>query len=184
MRLVEAAHQRLSKHLREGDCAIDATIGNGGDTCLLARIVGTTGMVYGFDVQTAAILATREALQTMGLGAQVRLFERCHSEMTNLVETSVRAAVFNLGYLPKGDHSVTTKTESTLGGLNAACSLLAPGGVLSVIVYPGHPTGKVEAKAVINWVQALDRRVWTYEHHRPEARLKVPPEWLWVERRK
>ena len=37
--------------LREGDVAVDATMGNGGDTAFLCKLVGKTGHVYAFDVQ-------------------------------------------------------------------------------------------------------------------------------------
>lgn len=40
----------VRRTLREGDIAVDATMGNGGDTQFLAELVGKTGRVYGFDV--------------------------------------------------------------------------------------------------------------------------------------
>ena len=41
--------------LREGDVAVDATMGNGGDTAFLCKLVGETGHVYAFDVQQEAL---------------------------------------------------------------------------------------------------------------------------------
>ena len=59
--------------------------------------------------------------------------------------------MFNLGYLPGADQSCITKTASTLIALDAAVNYLAPGGVLTVVVYPGHPGGREEATAVREW---------------------------------
>ena len=56
--------------------------------------------------------------------------------------------MFNLGYLPGNDHAVTTEAADTLEALEVAFGLIRPGGVLSVVCYPGHPAGASEAEAV------------------------------------
>ena len=48
--------------LREGDVAVDATMGNGGDTAFLCKLVGETGHVYAFDVQQEALDRTAARL--------------------------------------------------------------------------------------------------------------------------
>jgi tRNA G37 N-methylase Trm5 len=60
----------------------------------------------------------------------------------------VDAVMFNLGYLPGGDHSTITRPESTCAALRASLSLLAPGGRVSVVVYTGHPGAAHEREAV------------------------------------
>ena len=42
---------------KEGDYAVDATLGNGHDTCFLAEIVGDNGKVFGFDIQKRRLKA-------------------------------------------------------------------------------------------------------------------------------
>ena len=51
MRLVDRAHELLGGALMEGDLAIDATAGNGHDVAFLAEQVGSSGMLYAFDLQ-------------------------------------------------------------------------------------------------------------------------------------
>lgn len=72
----------------------------------------------------------------------------------------VAAVMFNLGYLPgeDADPAVITKTESTLAALNAAITLLRPGGIITAVVYPGHAGGAQEAAAVENWAAALPQQ--------------------------
>ena len=41
----------------KGDYAVDATLGNGHDTCFLAEIVGDSGKVFGFDIQKKRLKA-------------------------------------------------------------------------------------------------------------------------------
>ena len=45
----------LESLLQPGDHAVDATMGNGHDTCLLARLVGPKGHVDAFDLQPQAV---------------------------------------------------------------------------------------------------------------------------------
>lgn len=53
-----------------------------------------------------------------------------------------RLVAFNLGYLPGGDKEITTQTETTLLALEAAGRIIEPGGLISAVVYVGHPKGR------------------------------------------
>jgi hypothetical protein len=68
---------------------------------------------------------------------------------------NVAAVMFNLGYLPGADETVITLPQSTLTALSAATEMLRSDGLLSIIVYPGHPGGETEAAAVEAWASAL-----------------------------
>ena len=63
----------ILSHLREGDCAVDFTMGNGYDTLFLSRTVGEKGRVYAFDVQPQALEITQKRL--VEEGAQRRELE-------------------------------------------------------------------------------------------------------------
>lgn len=144
--------------LRPGDRAVDATMGNGHDTALLCRLVGRAGHVFAFDVQESAVAATRERLRREGLLDRARLFHAGHEHLREHVGEPVRAIVFNLGWLPGGDHAVTTRTETTLSAVRQALDLLEPGGVLVICVYPGHPEGKRERAALEQMLARLPAR--------------------------
>jgi hypothetical protein len=51
---------------------------------------------------------------------------------------------------------VITRTGETLAALGAALVVLKPGGVLTVVCYPGHPGGDEESAAVESWSRRLD----------------------------
>ena len=70
------------------------------------------------------------------------------------------AAVFNLGWLPGSPHACTTQVDTTLQAAEAALSLLKPGGVLTICVYPGHEEGTRERGALLQWAGALDDGVY------------------------
>lgn len=150
------AHDVLQRALRPGDCAVDATAGNGHDTMLLAQCVGKHGKVYAFDVQTSALAATQARLQQAGLQDRVTLIADSHARLRQHVPPGLRAAVFNLGYLPGSDKTVVTQAASTLSALEQALDLLQPGGVLVIVVYSGHPGADAECATVEQWAQGLD----------------------------
>lgn len=156
--LIQRAHAVLREVLRPGDRAVDATAGNGGDTLFLAEAVGPTGHVVAFDTQPAAIARTRERLAAAGID-HVELRQECHSLLAawNPAETgTIRAVMFNLGYLPGGDHTLVTRPETTRVALDAAARLIAPGGRITLVVYRGHPGGQAESEMVEERLQTLD----------------------------
>ncbi|MEO5913728.1 MAG: class I SAM-dependent methyltransferase [Luteolibacter sp.] len=155
------AQELLRPVIRPGDVVIDATAGNGHDTVFLAECVGESGRVLAFDVQEAALVSARERVASAGFKNRVKFLHESHVRMGEHVEAgSVAAVMFNLGYLPGEDHNLTTEGQETLAALEEAGKLLKPGGVLSVICYPGHPAGALEAAAVETWMAALANSGW------------------------
>lgn len=71
------------------------------------------------------------------------------------VSGQLAAVMFNLGYLPGGDKGLVTRPESTLPSLGEALEALAPGGILSVHAYGGHPGGLEEMEAVDDWFSTM-----------------------------
>ncbi len=149
------AAEALEKAVAPGDTVIDATMGNGHDTLLLCRLAGAQGRVYAFDVQRQAVENTRKRLLDAGMLDRARLFCLGHEHISEQVKEPVSAAVFNLGWLPGGDHAVTTRWETTKTAVESALSLLRPLGVLVICAYPGHPEGEKERTALISLLAAL-----------------------------
>lgn len=181
--LVSWAHNFARERLSvPGGLAIDATAGNGHDTLFLAQTLGENGQVAAFDVQAEAIAATRERLEKHGLEGRAHLHLCGHEKMAEVLPASwrgqVRAVFFNLGYLPKSDHGVTTCAATTLMALDAAWTLLAPGGFISLTIYTRHPGGFEESAQVNAWIESMRSRakVTTCGEHNP-----IAPWWAGVE---
>ena len=49
--ITEYCHRMIREHIKEGDCCVDATAGNGNDTEFLCRLTGADGKVYAFKKQ-------------------------------------------------------------------------------------------------------------------------------------
>jgi len=157
-KLVELSHCYIGQVLREGHAAVDATGGKGYDTLFMAGLVGQSGRVYVFDIQEEALRGIAGRLEKEGMRSRAVLIHAGHEEMEEFVVEPVRAVMFNLGYLPGGNHNVVTRPETTLAGLRAALKLLASGGRLSVVAYRGHRGGLEEALAVEEILKSLDKR--------------------------
>ncbi|PFG14311.1 class I SAM-dependent methyltransferase [Bacillus sp. es.036] len=160
-RILPFTRTLLDSVLAEGGVAIDGTCGNGHDTLFLAESVGKSGKVYGFDIQSEAIKSTEKRLQEADQYTQVALFQETHASINNNIEKEhigkVSAAIFNLGYLPGGDKSIVTNAEETIQSVTDILRLLHSGGLLILVVYPGHPEGKIESEKVTNFATDLNQ---------------------------
>jgi len=156
------SHKLVRQVVQPGDIVIDATVGNGHDTCFLAECVGPAGKVYGFDIQSLALTRTTERLVQRNLYERVHLFHAGHEEMRHFIPEehhgAIRAVMFNLGYLPGSDKSVTTQADTTIAALEAALHMLTLGGLVSIVIYSGHPAGKMEQTALYQWASQLDQQ--------------------------
>jgi len=152
MRLTDLAHQKILE-IRSPvfNIAVDATLGNGHDACFLTQ---HAAMLYGFDIQARALKLTQQRLEGLEAACRHHLIHDSHANIDHHIQDPIDVCMFNLGYLPSGDHAITTHSDSTVIALEKAYSLLASRGVLSVLSYPGHPEGKTETLAVQAWVQA------------------------------
>lgn len=182
--ILEEAHFLLSKVVRPGDTVVDATIGNGHDTLFLAKAVGKSGTVFGFDIQDEAIRKTGERLSRAGEETQVKLIKDSHHHLDRYIPDSsaVKAAIFNLGYLPSGDKAITTRSLTTLKAIQALEKRIAPGGIIAVVFYPGHPEGKKEAQTIIPYLSSLDQKVWSVLLYRLINQIHEPPFLIAVEK--
>ncbi|XP_052205714.1 uncharacterized protein LOC127810335 [Diospyros lotus] len=164
----EVAHLVWRQVIQKGDTLVDATCGNGYDTLAMAKMIvdsSYNGHVCSMDVQKVALENTSALLNeclTPEEKRLVELFDICHSKMEEVVPKGVpvRLVAFNLGYLPGSDKAIITRPETTLQALEAAKRLLAPGGLISIVVYIGHPGGREEFEAIEGFAAALPAESW------------------------
>jgi len=185
--LLNTAHDLIRDILHPGDIAIDATVGNGHDTVFLAEQIGPSGQVYGFDIQQAAIDSTLEKFRKAHTLACLTLIHASHAEMSEKIPAhlhgKIKAIMFNLGYLPGGDKSIITLSDSTLAALTIAARILAVNGIITLLAYPGHQGGDLETDQVKNWCGQLDTEqfkvntIYSTEHKDTAPRLFVICKW-------
>lgn len=171
---LELAHLLWRAFLRPCDTVIDATCGNGKDSLYLASLL-PSGILFCMDIQDEAIARTRTRLIRLPSPPVLHFCQHTHAQMPDKASSQpVRLVVYNLGYLPGGDHGIHTMTETTLQSLSNACSLVAVEGCISIMCYPGHSEGKRESSAVLEWVLALPDQQWNLSHHQWPLRQNAP----------
>lgn len=148
-----------SLQVKPGDLCIDATMGNGHDTLYLSRLVGSQGKVLSFDIQPAALAATRRRLQEENAPSNVSLILDSHSHMEQYTAPdTVSCIVFNFGYLPSGDHSIATKPETSIPAIQQGLRLLKKNGLMTLCIYSGGDSGFYERDQLLAYLKTLDSR--------------------------
>ena len=159
MTITDWVHSVLAASIEEGDFCIDATAGKGKDTLFLAEQAGETGRVLAFDIQKDAIEQAEQLIADHGYGERVQFVLMGHENMDKYTEAETAAVIlFNLGYLPGGDHTLATKESTTLEAAKKGLSILKKQGVMCICIYSGGDSGFSEKEAVLAWAQSLPAR--------------------------
>ncbi|NLY37307.1 MAG: methyltransferase domain-containing protein [Tissierellia bacterium] len=151
------------------DVAIDATVGRGRDSLLLAQ---RSKKLIGFEIQ-------KEALQEAAIllrDYDVSLYNHCHSQMDKFVKSGVDLIMFNLGYLPGGDKALCTDPSTTELAIRKGLKLLKVGGIILIVAYT-HSRGLEEIKMLENLnISQKEADVFRFIHHNG---INQPPQ-AWV----
>ena len=156
--IIDIGKDIINKTVGKGSIVVDATVGNGQDTIKLAELVGETGKVYGFDIQSIAIKNTKKRLIQENLEDRVELINDGHEKIDSYINKEVDFIIFNLGYLPGGDHTIVTRKDSTLEAVEKSLVILKPNGIMLLAVYHGHYEGKIEKKYIDELLKELSQK--------------------------
>jgi tRNA G37 N-methylase Trm5 len=175
------SHYYAKKTINIGDTVIDATCGMGRDTLFLANLVGSKGHVYAFDIQEEAVSATKKLLKQNGIDNAVILCEN-HNKMKLHVRPVVSCVMFNLGYLPGGDHSVQTNGKTTVAALRQAMDILKKNGIITIVIYQGGDTGFSERDQVLDFCRTIDQDKFTVSKTSFINQKNHPPIFICIEK--
>ena len=176
-RPLEMAHDFLAQVITQEDIVVDATMGNGHDTLFLAKLAK---QVYAFDIQEQALEKTSQRLQEAGL-TNAELILQGHETVDQFVK-EVKAAIFNLGYLPSADKSIITQPQTTLDALDKLCHMLVKGGRIAIMIYYGHEGGDIERDSVMDFVSQLPQQEYTASIYRTLNQINNPPFLVMIEK--
>lgn len=177
-RPLHLSHEFLAEVLDPTALAVDVTMGNGHDTAFLAK---HAGQVVAFDVQNQALEKTAARLAQQGLD-NVELVLAGHEQVDQYVTDPIRAAIFNLGYLPSADKTIITQATTTLVALEKILKLLEVCGRVAIMVYYGHAGGDREKDAVLDFVSQLDQAAFTVMLYQALNQVNTPPFLIMIEK--
>ena len=152
--ITDFIQSNVLRFLKEDDICIDATLGKGRDSLFLLQHI-PHGFLYGFDIQERAISASDTLLKEKGF-TNYSLIHDSHEHILNYIDKPIGCAMFNLGYLPGGDHEVFTSADSTIKAVNSCLELLRVNGIISVCFYPGTQGGLAEQQQTLEYLKDLD----------------------------
>ncbi len=170
----------IKPYLSKESIAVDMTAGNGNDTLFLAL---NSKKVYGFDIQKIAVENTEKLLKEYNLN-NYELICESHTEIDKYINEKIDVFIFNFGYLPKSDKTITTLASSSLLALQKALVLLKVNGLICMTLYWGHENGEVERKAILDYVEKLDCSKFHVVYIQAINQKKCPPEIILITKKK
>ena len=159
-KIVEFSHLLIKEYILSSSLSyircLDATCGMGNDTIYLSELLNEKGHIDSYDIQEIAIKTTKEKLTAKNIN-NVTLYLKSHE----FIEASLYdLAIFNLGYLPNTDKSITTKKETTMVAIKKLVNEIEnnPNLLIIICLYPGHDEGKIESDYIDNYVYNLNSK--------------------------
>lgn len=155
---------------------MDATMGNGHDTLFLCKMAGETGKVLAFDIQRQALSETEKLLKQENVWERAELYLDSHANMDKYLEKeSADGIYFNFGYLPGGDHTLSTKADTSVEAVQKGLQILKKGGVMALCIYSGGDTGFEEKDKILEYLKELDDRKYIVILNQYYNRKNNPP---------
>lgn len=152
-KVVEIAHDIILRAHVHGTVA-DFTLGAGYD-CEMLMGIDEVDRVYAFEIQSQAIQDAKAYLQGKKGFDKVIFLPIGHEQAKVYIQEPICAGIFNFGYYPKGDPTITTTVGTSREGVKAALDCLQVGGLLILVCYPGHEEGMRESLYFDDWIQQL-----------------------------
>lgn len=169
------AHKFISENVREGDICIDATAGRGYDTAFLCGLAGESGKVIAFDIQQEAVDSTKNLLESRNF-SNYEIHLESHCNMDKYAEkNSVSCITFNLGWLPRGNHDISTHADTSIEAIKKSLDLIKDKGIISICIYYGKDTGFEEKNAVMEYLKTIDSSKYTVIVNEFVNRPNCPP---------
>ncbi|MDR3215210.1 MAG: class I SAM-dependent methyltransferase [Bacilli bacterium] len=150
----KCAHLMMKQYANTNGIALDMTLGNGFDTLFLSQYFKD---IIAFDIQEQAIIKSKELLKDIN---NVKIFHEDHYHFDRFILEKVDLIIFNLGYLPQGDHKITTIASHTIKSIKKGLTHLKLNGGMVIVIYPGHLAGYQEKKAINQLVAELDSKAY------------------------
>lgn len=186
-RILPFARKLIELTVTEGCIAVDATAGNGHDTLMLANLVGDNGHVFAFDIQESAIENTRSRLKENKVDPRVTLVNQSHDNIESSIPLhfhgKITGAIFNLGYLPGGDKEIVTRPDSTIDAIEQLLEMMAPEGIIILVVYHGHEEGAFERDELLKYTAEIDQKKAHVLTYRFTNQVNNPPFIVAIEKR-
>lgn len=152
-------HLLILPYVKTAKVAVDCTCGNGYDSKFIIENIPEESKLYCFDIQEIAIENSKVLISSVDRKQRaVKYVLDSHENIDIHINDRIDVALYNLGYLPGADHSITTEYHSTISSIDKTMKMLSKGGVISILIYSGHENGKIEKDALLEYFDTLDKK--------------------------
>jgi hypothetical protein len=190
--LTKHCHHFLSSRSYPDGVFVDMTVGKGKDLSFLVDLAAhRLDHLMAIDIQDSALVQSAEFIKERGFDSGVESIqwrqgshEYIHEWLLDwpMAQKGVSLALYNLGYLPGSDKSITTQSASTLKSLEGLMPWICPGGGISLMVYPGHETGRLESLEIDRFLEKnIDTQIWHLWQMRRLGSWHAPY-WIWMQK--
>ena len=91
------------------------------------------------------------------------------------IKENIDFAIYNLGYLPKGDKYITTNAKDVEESLKKLLEKLNSKGAIFITFYIGHSAGQIESLEISKFLQNLNQKEYTILKCTFENQKNNPP---------
>lgn len=176
---VKFQHLFWQDQLKDARVIVDATAGNGHDLLYLATHCEGGTSLWGLDLQSEALQKSRELLdaQCARTDISITLLQGSHDVLLEQTEWTkgIDLLIFNLGYLPGGDHACMTRSDTTIKALEQGLNILSDHGLITVVAYPGTAEGQAEMEAVTAYLRSIPQKQFDVSTWQPLNQANHPP---------
>lgn len=171
----------ISKKVVKAKVCLDMTLGNGKD---LENILQYNKKikVYAFDIQKKCIDLFYSNIEDKKYEQDIKLICDSHANLDLYVKEGIDFAIYNLGYLPKGDKAIHTNYKDVIISLEKLLKILNKDGIILMTFYPGFSSGFEEAIKVVDFLSELDQKVYKVLRYDFINQINNPPFVVVVER--
>ncbi len=153
---VKLSHYIIKNRLENNIKACDMTAGNGKDSKFILEMKNPE-ILYAFDIQK---LSQKRCEELIGKRDNFKFILDDHKNIEKYIKEKIDLFIYNLGFLPKGDKSITTNYKTVIKSLEASLNLLNKNGLILITFYTGHSQGKSEAEFVGKFLKNLDQKAY------------------------
>lgn len=174
----------LEKFVKKNGVFVDMTCGNGHDTERLLKEYSPK-FLYSFDIQEKAREKTFERLGIKSDDeiSNFKFILDNHANLKSYIKEKVDLAIYNLGYLPSGDKTITTNSNDVISSFSSLINLLNDGAFVFMTLYTGFEQGKQEAEKVLSYLENLPQREFNIIKHEFINQKNNPPCFVAIEKR-
>lgn len=169
------SHFIIKDFLENKVVAIDGTLGNGFDTDFLSN---NFEKVYSFEIQKEACDKYKERNKS-----NVEVINDSHHLFKDYVKDDVDCIMYNLGFLPGGNKSVTTMHTTSLQSIKDGLEMLKSGGIMTICIYKGHAEGAIEETCILSYLSSLPKNKYGVMSHNYLNRADTAPLLLVIEKK-